>query len=239
MASRPAWDKAGAVLKMTYGKAAHRDALNALYRRLGDLPDDILLSAIERHIDDPTVETSGSLVGNWFPKPAQLRRHANELKAEAEQAKRLGNEARAREFKRLQDAQEAKIVEFPAEYAGSYGLPKKLELTKSACASCRDQGLSYYYIPRDLKHPAAKYRVFEEAEYFALPDTMRAQLQRYVAVCDCEAGLLKRSSAPEGHRGQNLNGRERRLYITIEEVRKMAASRRSKEGAGSGVEVTI
>lgn len=219
MATRPAWTKAGAVLRMTYGKLAHRDALNSLYRKLNDLDDDRLLAAIERHLDDDTRESSGSLVGNWFPKPAQIRFHANTLQVEEAKARRLELEIRA---ERIQAEAAARVVEFPAEET-------------SACRECHDGGMASYWIPNDLSHPANKYRVYEKGEHSELSEAMKTVLQRYSAVCDCEAGQLRRAQNPTGHMPISVNGRERRAYITVEEVRKMAHRRRKKEDTGYGV----
>lgn len=227
MATKNGWQRTGALLRMTYGKLATPDALNSLYRALDDLDDEALIEATSRHIDDSSAESNGSLAGSWFPKPAQVRVHARSIAAEAAQSRREKLEAEAAAVETASDAGDAVVVDFPL--GGNYGSPKQLEVKRSKCSPCRDSGIASYYIPRDRRHPASKYRVFLEPEYLQLPETMRVELSRFSAVCDCEVGELKRRANPAAHQGFQDNGRTRRAYITIEEARKYSAERRRRE----------
>ena len=231
MATRNAWKKVGALLRMTYGKLATSDALNSLYRSLDDLDDEALIEATSRHIDDSSAESNGSLAGSWFPKPAQVRAHARSIAAEAAQSRRdeLEAEAEAAAAETASFDDDAVVVDFP--HGGNYGSPKQRGVQRSKCRPCRDSGIASYYIPRDRRRPASKYRVFLEPEYLQLPETMRDELSRFSAVCDCEVGMVKRRANPAAYQGFQDNGRLRRAYITIEEARKYSAERRSREQA--------
>ena len=235
VASKDAWRTVGAMLQVTYGKKlANSDTLNALHGKLNDLEDDELKEAVTRHTDDATEESPGGNVrGEWFPKPARLRFHVNAFRVEQAREHERDLEDELEAIKAASEARSpSKTVEFPA--AAEYGAPKSLELRPTDCSECRDTGLASYFIPRDLSHPANKYRLFLEAEFLELPEAMRETFQRFPAVCDCTVGQLKRRKNPGAHEGQEIGGRVRRLYITVEEARKMAQNRRDKELARYG-----
>ena len=227
MASRDAWLKARSLLRMVYGKLANDDTLKALHATLDDLSDDVLIDALGRHIDN-SEQNGASLAGEWCPKPAQVRFHANALHVEAEKA-RADALVVAQEKLRETALTTTNTVAFPA--GGAFGLKSVLELEPTSCSECRDSGYAYYYVPRDRSHPANKYRLYMAAEYLELPEAMQRHYERYPAVCDCAVGQLKRQAAPDAHTtgvGAISTGRPRRIYITVEEARKMSAARKAK-----------
>lgn len=232
MASRKTWAEAASLLRETYQRLASKDALAALYHQLDDLPDEVLSGAIGRHINDTTVEGT-TVAGAWFPKPAQLRVHANKYSAEQLLIHKQELATKAADLKATFESTPTKTVDFPEEVLGKAekGV-KHLHLSPSSCGSCRDSGLANYYIPADRSHPAAKYRLYLEKDYLALPDDMQTGLVRFSAVCDCAAGQLKREQRPEGHtRTIKSAGGNRRMWIAIEEARRFAARRKEKEEA--------
>jgi hypothetical protein len=229
LAKLDTWTKVKAVLKMTYGRLATTDALNSLYSNLNDLADAALLAAIERHISDTTSETNG-LAGSWFPKPAQVRLHANTLQVEAEAIRVQGLEARQRE---LEVETVSRVVEFPE--GSTFGLSKDVTVIKTICHKCRDSGLAAYYTPKDRSNPASKYRLYLAEEFYTLPATTRNHFSEYSAVCDCAAGMIRRDKHPDLHREEKRNGgRAYRVYITVELAEQIAAKRRAKEAGSIG-----
>lgn len=211
---------------MVYGKLANDDNLKALYAICNDLDDEVLIGAVGRHIEN--AEQSGSsLAGEWCPKPAQVRFHANALQVEID--KRRRDEIAIREERLREKAlTETTTVEFPA--GAAYDTPTEITLTATECSVCRDTGFAFYYCPRDRSHPANKYRVFLEPEFLELPEEIQRTFDRFPAVCDCHAGQIRRDKAPHLHvNGVDVNGRSRRVYITIELARKMATTRQAKE----------
>lgn len=232
MATDAAWQKGAAVLQMTYGKLASRQALGGLYRSLNDLDDEQLLEAISRHCDDDTPD-GGRLIGEWFPKPARLRFHANAFKVIRDRQWRAALEVEEARFRAIAEAKPKKTVAFPG--GGEYGLPASLEVSSAACKECADSGLSPYYIPKLLDHPRDKYRVFLASEFAKMPSELRPRFRRYSAVCDCKAGQMRRAKHPTQHVAEKIAGRDRRCYITIEEARQMAEKRFAKEGGQYGI----
>ena len=226
MASRDAWIKARSLLRMVYGKLANDDVLRSLHATCDDLDDETLVAAIGRHVDN-SEQSGSSLAGEWCPKPAQIRFHANALQVEAENLRRQTLDLAAEKI-RKEALTETTTVEFPA--GSALGLPSELTLTSTACSECRDSGFAFYYCPSDRAHPANKYNLFLQDEYNELPDEMRRAYERFPAVCDCQAGQIRRSQSPNAHTtGVDCNGRPRRLYITIEEARRMSANRQAKD----------
>lgn len=231
MATRKAWAEAASLLRETYQRLASKDSLAALYHQLDDLPDEVLSGAIARHINDTTAE-GATVSGAWFPKPAQLRVHANSYAAEQLITHKQELSAKADQLKATLESKPTRTVDFPKEILGEADKGvKHLHLSPASCHECRDSGMSNYYIPANQTHPAAKYRLYLEKDYFDLPDSIQQGLGRYSAVCDCEAGQLKREQWPEAHtRTIKSAGKSRRMYITIEEARRFSEKRIEKEG---------
>jgi hypothetical protein len=211
---------------MVYGKLANDDNLKALFATCNDLDDEVLIGAVGRHVDN--AEQSGSsLAGEWCPKPAQVRFHANALQVEKERLRRQELELKAAKL-RENEERPTTTVAFPD--GAALGLPTEIAVNPNKCPTCRDSGFSYYYCPSDRSRPAYKYRVYLADEYTDLPGEIQRTLDRFPAVCDCAEGRLRRERAPHAHTtGINCHGRSRRVYITIEEARTMSAKRRAKD----------
>ena len=222
MATRGAWIKAKALLKMVYGRLVTDDTMRSLHSTLDDLPDDILIGAVGRHIDND--EQNGKhLAGEWCPKPAQVRFHANALIAESDKSRRHEIAAREEAIRQTAERQPARTVQF--EGGAEFGLTRELTVSPAECPDCRDSGFAWYWCPRE-RSTTSNPDVYLREEFDELPEASRKTFERFPAVCDCRSGRVRRDRSPAAHSaGVECNGRVRQLYITVELARKMSQKR--------------
>ena len=213
MATRTAWISAIGVLRRTYAKLIDQNYEISLHDRLDDLDDEALVEAINRHVNDAT-EANGQIVGNWPPKPAQIRAHAHAIAAEVEAERLAEIKQRAAELDTAarSDAP-TQTVDVDGDLAGMVG--DRLTLSASDCARCADSGLRIYYA--DPLEPS-RLPIWRD-QYNDLDSETRTPYRQYSAVCNCDRGRLKRDQLAGAISGfPDSGGKMRRGYLRAEEI---------------------
>jgi hypothetical protein len=226
--TNPTITRVKTILSGSYRGQYSEEAMQGIITACLNLDDEAFETAATRHLSDTGLDRDGQPVGNWFPKPAQLLRHAEQLEQERRRAAQAA-------FRAVLDEDADRTAAMPEttpvglDGGEEYGIPPVVQSRPADCRHCNDTGKARFYAACDDPR-----RVWLAPEYLELPEAVRDRVTCLTALCDCRLGMAR----PERqwlttvrYRGQD---REIPVWARLEVVRQLAARRRSSEEQAVG-----
>jgi hypothetical protein len=170
-------------LSGTYRAQHTEEGLQAILLACLQLTDEVFEQAVRRHLADTGLDRDGQPLGNWYPRPAQILRQAEEIEQERRRASLTAYQATQQGLADPDQEEEEVQLHLPDEQCRQYGLSPTVRTRRARCPHCADSGMARFYHDRKEHR-----RVWLAPEFPDLPAAMRFQLDCASAICDCRVG---------------------------------------------------